>query len=75
MLLSGLFLNLIFQYNSVECQLLEVESFVNTNDQNHNEQHKIVSGMTTYACNGWSDMPTTIYLTSPNNPIGNITIF
>ena len=49
-------------------QLLEVESVV-AHDE-HNKQYRLEPGLTTNKCQGWSDIPTTIYLSSPNRPIG-----
>ena len=65
--LTLLFSLLLLQDGS-KGQLLEVESVVAHDD--HNEQHRLEQGLTTYQCKGWSDIPTTIYLTSPYSPIG-----
>ena len=65
--LTLLFSLLVLQGGS-QGQLLEVESVVAHDD--HTEQHRLEPGLTTYQCQGWSDIPTTIYLTSPHRPIG-----
>ena len=61
----------MYQYGCAG-QLLEVESVASHDD--HNDQHIVSTGLTTYQCNGWSEIPTTIYLTSPSSPIGNETV-
>ena len=35
----------------------------------HDEHHHVMSHLRTYHCSGWSEEPTTIYLTSHNNPV------
>ena len=55
----------------IQGQLQEVKS-VTDHDDHQEDQHKLSTGLTTYECKGWSDIPTTIYLTSPDNPIGII---
>ena len=70
--LTLLFSLLLLQDGS-QGQLLEVESVVAHDD--HNEQHRLERGLTTYQCQGWSDIPTTIYLTSPHSPIGVVQQF
>ena len=65
--LTLMFALLLVMYRS-QGQLLEVESIVAHDD--HNQQYRLEPGLTTYKCQGWSDIPTTIYLSSPNRPIG-----
>ena len=65
-----LLFSLLLLQDGSQGQLLEVESVVAHED--HNEQHRLEPGLTTYQCQGWSDIPTTIYLTSPHRPIGMV---
>ena len=68
MLFVVLAITFISQIYLVDGQLLEVDSVSSPEDSE--SQHRLSSGLTTYECQGWTDIPTTIYLTSPNNPIG-----
>ena len=47
--------------------MLEVPSVAETGS--HEDNHLVTGQLRTFHCSGWSEEPTTIYLTSHNNPV------